>query len=128
MRGSGSQLNLASISYWILYLSGAGEPKCKEAKTSAAAAAEAPEFPAATAASAAEFPKLPATAELSAAAKLSAAAELPTAADLPAAAELPELWCAAAAAILDPTICTACRICPPAGLWGKGSQMLEALG
>ena len=107
-------MSLASISYWILYLSGAGEPKCKEAKASAAAttAAEVPEFPtaAATAASAAEFPKLPATAELS------------------AAADLPELWCtaAAAAAIFDPPVCTACRICPPAGLWGKGSQMLEA--
>ena len=107
-------LNCASISYWILYLSGAGEPKCKEAKASAAAAAEVPEFPAAaTAASAAEFPKLPATA------------------DLPTAADFPELWCTAAtaataAAIFDPPVCTACRICPPAGLWDKG--MLEALG
>ena len=115
LRGCQFGLNCASISYWILYLSGAGEPKCKEAKASAAAAtaAEVPEFPAAaaTAASAAEFPKLPATAEL------------------PTAADLPELWCTAAtaaAAIFDPPVCTACRICPPAGLWDKG--MLEAPG
>merc|ERR1712192_207991 len=96
---------------------GAGEPKCKETKASAAAAttAEVQEFP--TAATAAEFPKLPATA------------------DLPTAADFPELWCtatataaAAAAAIFDPPVCTACRICPPAGLGDKGNQMLEALG
>ena len=88
-----------------LCLSGAGEPKCKEAKASAAA--EVPEFPAATTSefpTAAKFPKLPATAEL------------------PAAAEL---WCAAAAKVFNPAVCTACRVCSPAGLWGKGGQMLD---
>merc|ERR1712083_461040 len=78
---------------------GTGEPKCKETKASAAAAAaEVPElpaaakFPATTAAtSAAEFPKLPATA---------------------AAADLPELWrtAAAAAEVSIPTVCSTGRV------------------
>merc|ERR1712083_170745 len=84
---------------------GTGEPKCKETKASAAAAAaEVPElpaaakFPATTAAtSAAEFPKLPATAEFPAA----------------AAADLPELWCTAAAAEVS-TVCSTGRVRPAA--------------
>ena len=98
--------------------SGAGEPKCKEAKASAAAAAEVPEFPAATTSAAAEFPaaaKFP---------KLPATAKLPAA----AAADLSELWCTtatAAAKVFNAPVCTACRVCPPTGLWGKGSKMLD---
>merc|ERR1712083_21800 len=85
---------------------GTGEPKCKETKASAAAAAaEVPElpaaakFPATTAAtSAAEFPKLPATAEFPA-----------------AAADLPELWrTAAAAEVSIPTVCSTGRVRPAA--------------
>merc|ERR1712083_573738 len=78
---------------------GAGEPKCKETKASAAAAA-------------AEVPKLPAAAKFPATTAATSAAEFPK---LPATADLPELWrTAAAAEVSIPTVCSTGRVRPAA--------------